>query len=114
MEVRAYRTEQWSRIRTRDQPVTLTRHHSGHVAVTVDQVVRAPDVTIISRGRFLHLHRLQSGRFATMHLRPRSSRDAPRRAAEIVQTRNASLVELGDADSFAELGERKVHRLCRT
>lgn len=83
-QVCAYWTEQWSRTRTHDQPVTLTRHKDGRVTVTVDQVVRAPDGTVISRGRFLHLHRLQSGRLAAMHLRPWSTCDAARRAAKIV------------------------------
>lgn len=67
-EVRDYWIQQWSRTRTHDQPVAFTQHLDGRIAVTIDQVVHAPDGAIISRGRFRHLHRLQSGRLATMHL----------------------------------------------
>lgn len=67
-EVRDYWIQQWFRTRTHDQPVTFTRHLDGRIAVTIDQVVHAPDGAVISRGRFLHLHRLQSGRLAAMHL----------------------------------------------
>lgn len=69
-QVRAYWTQQWSAARTHDQPVSLTRHHDGRVAVTIDQVVRTPDGIVTSRGRFLHLHRLQAGRLTAMHLLP--------------------------------------------
>ena len=73
-EVRAYWTEQWARTRTHDEPVTFSQRNDGRIAVHISQVVRSPNGSVISRGHFLHLHRLEGGRIARMdieaHLEP--------------------------------------------
>ena len=73
-EVRAYWTEQWARTRAHDEPVTFSQRNDGRIAVHISQVVRSPNGSVISRGHFLHLHRLEGGRIARMdieaHLEP--------------------------------------------
>jgi ketosteroid isomerase-like protein len=67
-EVRAYWTEQWARTRTHDEPVTFSRRRDGRIAVHISQVVRSPNGSVISTGRFLHLHRLEGDRIARLDI----------------------------------------------
>ena len=61
-EVRAYWTEQWARTRTHDEPVGFSERNDGRTAVHISQVVRSLDGPLISKGQFLHLHRIGGGR----------------------------------------------------
>ncbi len=67
-QVRTYWGDQWSRTRTHDEPVTYAKQADGRTAVTIDQVVYALDGAVLSRGHFLHLHRLDAGRITAMRL----------------------------------------------
>ena len=67
-EVRAYWTEQWARTRTHDEPVDFSQRDDGRIAVHISQVVRSPNGSVLSRGRFLHLHRLEGDRIARLDI----------------------------------------------
>ena len=67
-EVRAYWTEQWARTRTHDEPVAFSERNDGRTAVQISQVVRSPNGSAISKGQFLHLHRLEGDRIARMDI----------------------------------------------
>jgi ketosteroid isomerase-like protein len=72
-EVRAYWTEQWARTRTHDEPVGFSERNDGRTAVHISQVVRSLDGPAISKGQFLHLHRIEGGRIVRMDIEaPRS------------------------------------------
>jgi len=66
--VRAYWSEQWTRTRTRDTPVRITRLEDGRLVVRIEQVVRALDGPVLSRGAFDHVHRIRSSRIARMDM----------------------------------------------
>jgi ketosteroid isomerase-like protein len=67
-EVRAYWTEQWARTSTHDEPVSFSERNDGRTAVHISQVVRSLDGSVISKGKFLHLHRLEGDRIARMDI----------------------------------------------
>ncbi len=67
-EVRAYWTEQWTHTRTYDEPVTFTQRSDGRIAVHIRQVVRSRSGSVISTGRFVHLHRLDGDRIARLDI----------------------------------------------
>jgi ketosteroid isomerase-like protein len=67
-EVRAYWTELWARTRTHDEPVAFSERNDGRTAVQISQVVRSPNGSAISKGQFLHLHRLEGDRIARMDI----------------------------------------------
>ena len=73
-QVRAYWTQQWARTRTYDEPVALRRQADGRIAVDIIQVVRSLDGSVISRGRFRHLHRPDGDRIARMDIEARAPR----------------------------------------
>jgi hypothetical protein len=58
-QVRAYWTEQWTRTRTHDEPLSFSELDDGRAAVYIRQVVRSLDGSPISRGHFLHTHRIE-------------------------------------------------------
>ena len=55
----AYWLDQWTRTRTHDQPGAFTHLPDGRVAVRVRQVVRSLDGSVVSRGSFDHVHRIE-------------------------------------------------------
>lgn len=66
--VRAYWTEQWTRTRTHDEPVSFERRPDGRVAVRVDQVVRTLDGAVVSTASFRHHHRIRHSRIVRMDI----------------------------------------------
>jgi hypothetical protein len=60
-QVRAYRTEQRTRPRTHDEPLSFSELDDGRAAVYIRQVVRPLDGSPIPRGHFLHMHRIEGG-----------------------------------------------------
>jgi len=70
-EVRAYWTEQWARRRTHDEPVGFSERNDGRTAVHVSQVVRSLDGSVISKGQFLHLHRIEGDRVVRLDVEAR-------------------------------------------
>ncbi len=67
-EVRRDWTGTWARARTHDEPVGFSELDDGRIAVRVDQVVCSHDGAVISRGRFLHLHRIERGLITRMDI----------------------------------------------
>jgi ketosteroid isomerase-like protein len=67
-EVQAYWTEQWARTRTHDEPVGFSERNDGRTAVHISQVVRSLDGPVISKGQFLHRHRIKGGRIVRMDI----------------------------------------------
>jgi ketosteroid isomerase-like protein len=70
-ELRGFWTDGWRRTRTHDAPVDVAELPDGRTAVRVAQVVRSLDGAILSRGAFLHLHRVQGGLIARLDITPR-------------------------------------------
>ncbi len=68
-EVRTYWTEQWTRIRTHDEPVSFDQLTDGRIAVHIRQVVRSLDGSIVSRGDFLHIHRIEHMRISCLDIK---------------------------------------------
>ena len=66
--VRAYWTEQWTRVRAHDEPTGFEDLGGGRVAVRIDQAVRALDGSILSRGRFLHRVDIEDRRVTRLHI----------------------------------------------
>ncbi len=64
-EVRSYWTEQWTRTRTHDGPVGFNALDDGRTAVHISQVVRSLEGSVVSRGHFLHMHRIERDRRST-------------------------------------------------
>ncbi len=82
--LRAYWTEQWTRTRTHDEPVALADLDDGRIAVHIDQAVRSLEGSLLSTGRFVHLHRVEGGRVTRLDIerdedRSRDDSDASRR-----------------------------------
>jgi hypothetical protein len=67
--LRAYWTEQWTRVRVHDQPVAFRQPDDGRVAVDVSQVVRSLDGRLPPTGEFTHLHRIDGDRIARLDIR---------------------------------------------
>lgn len=83
-EVRAYWTKQWARTRTHDEPVGFSELDDGRIAVRISQVVRSLDGSVVSKGQFLHVHRIEAGQIARMDIEAISGiapRTAPLRAS---------------------------------
>lgn len=59
--VREYWTRQWAEIDPSVEPVSFTRRPDGRVAVEVQQVVRAPDRTVVNESRVTHVYTLRGG-----------------------------------------------------
>lgn len=67
-EARAYWTEQWTRTRPHDEPVYLGEMDDGRAAVRISQVVRSLQGAVISRGHFLHVHRIEGDLISRMDI----------------------------------------------
>lgn len=67
--VRTYWTEQWTRTRTHDTPVNFAELTDGRIAVHISQVVRSLNGSVISKGQFMHIHRIQGSRIARMDIK---------------------------------------------
>jgi ketosteroid isomerase-like protein len=67
--VRAYWTEQWTRVRVHDHPVAFQQLDDGRIAVHVSQVARSLDGTLLSTGEFTHVHRIDGDRIARLDVR---------------------------------------------
>ncbi len=76
-EVRAYWTEQWSRTRTHDEPVSFSRLDDGRTAVHIRQTVRSLTGSVIAEGEFLHLHRIEGGRIVRLDIEARRAEPRP-------------------------------------
>jgi hypothetical protein len=48
--------------------VSFSERNDGRTAVHISQVVRSLDGSVISKGKFLHLHRLEGDRIARMDI----------------------------------------------
>jgi hypothetical protein len=57
--VRAYWTEQWTRTRPHDEPLSFSELDDGRAALYIRQFERSLDGSLISRGHFLHMHRIE-------------------------------------------------------
>jgi hypothetical protein len=68
--VRAYWTEQWTRTRTHDEPVSVSELGDGRIAVLISQVVRSLEGSVIHRGSFRHVHRIEGHLIARMDIGP--------------------------------------------
>lgn len=67
--VRRYWTQQWKTAAlTHDEPVGFATHDDGRTAVRIRQVIRQPTGSIVSTGTFVHLHRLDGDRIATLEI----------------------------------------------
>lgn len=71
-EVRTYWTEQWTRTRTHDEPMSFDHLTDDRIAVHIRQVVRSLDGSTVSQGDFLHIHRIESMRISRMDIEPKS------------------------------------------
>jgi ketosteroid isomerase-like protein len=96
-EVRAYWTEQWARTRTHDEPVGFSERNDGRTAVHISQVVRSLDGPAISKGQFLHLHRIEGGRIVRMDIEATSPGLS---CSQVIKPERSPLVT-GDADGGA-------------
>jgi hypothetical protein len=67
-QVRAYWTEQWTRTRTHDEPLSFSELDDGQAAVYIRQVVRSLDGSPISRDHFLHMHRIEGDLISRMDI----------------------------------------------
>ncbi len=67
-QVRSYWTEQWTRTRTHDEPVSVSELGDGRIAVLVGQVVRSLEGAVLSTGRFRHVHRIDDHLIARMDI----------------------------------------------
>jgi hypothetical protein len=56
--------------------VSFTQRNDGRIAVHISQVVRSPDGSVIAKGDFLHLHRLEGGRIARLDIEAHLERRA--------------------------------------
>ena len=70
-QLRSYWAEQWTRMRTHDEPVGFTELDDGRVAVGVSQVVRSLDGTVISRHQVVHKHRVEGDLIARLDIEPK-------------------------------------------
>lgn len=68
-EVRAYWNHQWAEIHTHDEIVGLTAVSDGTVRVRIHQVVRTLDGSVVSTGRFDHIHQIEDGLIVRMDIR---------------------------------------------
>jgi len=66
--VRDYWTRQWAEIDPEVQPQSFETLPDGRVEVTVHQVVRARDGTVLSEGTVLHTYTFRDGRVARMEV----------------------------------------------
>jgi hypothetical protein len=66
--VRAHWTEQWTRTRTHDEPLSFSELDDGRAAGYIRQVVRSLDGSPISRGHFLHMHRIEGDLISRMDI----------------------------------------------
>jgi hypothetical protein len=64
--VRHYWTRQWAEIDPEVQPKSFRRLPDGRIEVTVHQVVRAPDGSVLSDGTVLHIYEFRGERVARM------------------------------------------------
>ena len=67
-QVRAYWTERRTRTRTHDEPLSISELDDGQAAVYIHQVVRPLDRSPISRGHFLHMHRIEGDLISRMDI----------------------------------------------
>jgi ketosteroid isomerase-like protein len=68
--VREYWTRQWAAIDPRVEPVAFATRDDGRIDVTVHQVVRALDGSLLSDGTVHHVYTLRDGRIAAMDVEP--------------------------------------------
>ena len=66
--MRAYWTEQWTRTRTHDEPVSFTDLADGRTQVAIRQVVLALDGRVLSTGERRHLVRTTGGLIARLEI----------------------------------------------
>jgi hypothetical protein len=72
--VRDYWTRQWAEIDPEVQPSSFRRLRDGRIEVTVHQVVRGPDGSVLSDGMVLHTYAFRGEQIARMDVS-----EAPRR-----------------------------------
>lgn len=68
--LRRFWLEQWTRLRTHDEPVAFEEVGRDVVRVRIDQVVRDLDGRTVSRGSFRHTFRLRDGRITRLDIEP--------------------------------------------
>ncbi len=68
--LRRFWLEQWTRLRTRDEPVAFETVGRDVVRVRVDQVVRDLHGRTVSEGAFRHTFRLRDGRITRLDIDP--------------------------------------------
>ena len=73
-ELRAYWVEQWTRIRTHDELVSIKETEPDQYIVRISQMVRSLDGSIVSRGEFDHIHEIRNGSIVRMDIREVSSK----------------------------------------
>jgi hypothetical protein len=64
--VRSYWTRQWAEIDPEVQPQSFRRLPDGRIEVTVHQIVRARDGSLLSDGMVLHTYTFSGDRVARM------------------------------------------------
>lgn len=67
-EIRAYWTEQWSEIDPIVEPVEFLQEGDGHVLVSVHQVVRSLDGTILADDQVQHRFGFENGKIRSMQI----------------------------------------------
>ena len=73
--IRDYWPRQWAAIDPTVEPVAFTTRSDDSVAVTVDQVVRGLDGTLISQGRVVHLYVFRGDLVARMEVEELATAD---------------------------------------
>ena len=68
--VRRYWLEQWTRVRTHDEPVAFAVLGRDVAEVRIEQVVRDLDGRVVSAGAFRHTFHLRDGRIARLDIAP--------------------------------------------
>jgi hypothetical protein len=66
--VRAYWTEQWTRLRTHDEPVGFEATGDGRTAVRLHQVVRDLEGSVLSTGDLVYVFRVEDGRIRRLDI----------------------------------------------
>lgn len=72
-ELRAYWARQWAETHTHDELREIENLTKNRYAVYVSQVVRALDGSVISRGMFEHVYRIEGGMVARLDIRKSES-----------------------------------------
>jgi hypothetical protein len=70
--VRDYWTRQWAEIDPEVQPQAFRRLPDGRIEVTVHQVVRSLDGSVLSDGLVLHIYEFRGGQVARMEVLARA------------------------------------------